>query len=49
MTTRPLAHDRAPQRARQISLGPLTALALAPPQRREVAAAAGLDGSGIRL
>lgn len=49
MTTRPLAHERAPQRARQISLGPLTALALAPPQLMEVAAAAGLDGIGIRL
>ena len=34
---------------RPVSLGPLTALALAPPQLMEVAARAGLDGVGIRM
>ena len=34
---------------RPLSLGPLTALSLAPPRLMEVAAAAGLDGVGIRM
>ena len=41
MTSRPLT--------RTLTLGPLTALALAPPQLFDVAAAAGLDGIGIRM
>ena len=35
--------------SRILTLGPLTALALAPPQLMDVAAAAGLDGIGIRM
>ena len=34
--------------SRILTLGPLTALALAPPQLMDVAAAAGLDSIGIR-
>ena len=35
--------------SRVLTLGPLTALGLAPPQLMELAAAAGLDGIGIRM
>ena len=35
--------------SRPLSLGPLTALALSPPQLMDVAAQAGLDGVGIRM